>query len=167
MEVIMISLKSELDLESLLKEIQKLNFWLDDTGTEMAKRQSEGLFTPDAYREICKACNEICNLRGIKPLQVMVNKMKPGVVVPYHRDYLKDTQKQGKYPCLERWHLPIVMNPVCRFLYKGELVINMKIGYWHGPIEYWRYHAVENLGVTERIHLVVDLDSERIGNYEP
>lgn len=154
---------SMIDPLKLLDEINTLEFFQDDTGVLMAYRQSNGIPINSAqHPRLFTACIEIASLRKQPLLHMMINRMGPGIEVPFHRDYLKDTQKQGRYPHVERWHFPILTNPEAFFFTEYEQ-IHMEAGYWHGPVEYWNLHRVCNRGQWERTHLVVDLDSERHG----
>lgn len=162
------AMKSKIDLEALLRECISLSYHIDGTGVLMATNQSEGLPPQIVARpHICAAINEIAVARSQNPLNVMVNKMPPGVVVQPHRDWLRPTSHQAKKPTLERWHLPVQTNPDALWWDEDSNVKkHYPLGIWFGPVPYWIFHSVENLGLTERVHLVVDLDTPHpIGSY--
>lgn len=158
-------IKTELDLDKLRLECKKLSFSLDGSGAEMFCVQSQRV--PNNYPEILKAVGEISGLRKLDPLYLMVNRLKPGVIVPVHRDFLVSAgkQKNAKYPTFERWHLPVQTNEDCGFWDEENGHKIMKLGFWWGPVPYWKFHQVWNKGEYERIHLIVDLDSEPMGEY--
>ncbi len=81
----------------------------------------------------------------------MVNRLPAGCKVPVHTDILVHRQRR------ERWHLPVITNNRCLWWDKESGEVEFDIGYWHGPVTPWVDHKVENLGTTERIHLVIDL----------
>ena len=158
---------SKINLNKLLAELGQLRFWVDGSGAEMSVIQSGGL--PFKSPTIIEAIKEISDHRSIPALHMMVNRLPPGVTTPKHVDFLKPSTHQPKYPILERYHLPIITNPSAYYWNEDEpeSKIHMKAGFWYGFIKYWRLHEVGNLGDTERIHLIVDLDSPTpIGSYK-
>jgi len=161
----MLKLESKLLSMDLMKEIQELEFKIDGTGTKMAFPQSYGL--PFDKPKLMEAVNEIESIRGLIALYLMVNWMEPGIIADWHQDWLKPSPLQGKNPCLERWHLPVITNIGSLYFDKIGEVINMKQGIWYGPVKYWEKHKVVNWGIMGRIHIVVDLDChKRLGEYE-
>ncbi len=153
------AIQTSLDLRELAREVEQLQFWLDGAGVHMSNRQSGGI--PKVVRRLpvmMAALMEIAQIRGQPYHNMMVNRLPAGVIVPKHRDSLEAT-RQGKYPRLERWHLPIVTNDGCRWWDDHNGEVDMPAGAWYGPCPYWIDHAVANLGSTERVHLVVDLDT--------
>ncbi len=161
-------LESKLPLIALAFEVEqcKDDFWRDGSGALMLIRPCHGV--PEWLKQKCTwlyaAILEIGALRNQPILHAMINKLPPGVIVPNHTDTLAPT-RQGQRPFLERWHLPIATNDGCFFWDLRNGHHHMALGSWHGPVPYWIEHAVENTGETERIHLVVDLDTpERILN---
>lgn len=164
------STRSSLSLSALATEIPKLDFHLDGSGAEMAFRPSHGIpvwLSNGHFPTIAAAISEIAALRGLPPVNLMVNRLAPGVDVPVHRDWLLPTPMQLHKPTVERWHLPISTNPDAQFWERGVGYTHMPLGVWGGPVRYWNYHSVRNFGTTERVHLVVDLDSPvRMGEYE-
>lgn len=159
---------SKCRLDKLYIEAKELSYTVDGTNALMAVTQSGGI--PDIVKsklEIMKALDEISNHRKTPVLNVMINIMKPGLVLPKHRDWIKPSTYQPLHPIIERWHLPVRTNPECRWWGEKTGFIRMEHLYWYGPVPYWQYHTFENNGLTERMHLVVDLDTkERIGQYE-
>lgn len=161
-------LASLIDNSKLLKEVENLKNWtLDGTGIFMWHMQGQGL--PEELIKnpnLTNAIGEICKLTGFNPLNMMLNKIPPGVSSGKHQDFLPNHPIQGKYPCLARWHLPIKTNDYSVFWTEQHGGLKMETNYWYGPIAYWKFHNVGNYGSEERIHLIVDLDSSiRIGNY--
>lgn len=118
-------------------------------------------------RALKAVIEEIAFLRGgQRPLNLMINKLAPGVHVPPHRDWLRPTQYQAESPTVERWHLPIQTAPGALFWHEGHKTEYFEPGVWVGPIPYWLMHSVVNDSPIERIHIVVDLDTPvRIGRY--
>lgn len=114
------------------------------------------------------ALEEIKELRDRDVLHIMVNRLLPGVDVPVHRDFLLPTPLQNrKHPTIERWHLPVVTNDGCLWWDEFTGNVHFPLGMWTGPVPYWTRHKVCNNGQTERIHLVVDLDTENhLGEYQ-
>jgi hypothetical protein len=161
-------LPSYLDLKELNEQVNKLEYWLDGAQVQMCVTQSGGLPSEVLqHRMVAFAIEEITRHRQLDPVNVMINKVGPEVIVPVHRDWLKPTKLQPVKPVIERWHLPIVTNEGATFW--GELygVMHMACGCWYGPIPYWRKHTVANCGTETRIHLIVDLDChEPLGKYE-
>jgi hypothetical protein len=159
---------SKCDLAKLYLEAKELSYTLDGSNALMAITQSGGV--PNIVKnksELMKALEEIGNHRKTPVLNVMINIMEPGLVLPKHRDWIKPSTHQPLHPIIERWHLPIRTNPECRWWGEKTGFVRMEHLYWCGPMPYWEYHTFENNGLTERIHLVVDLDTkERIGQYE-
>lgn len=141
------------------REIAQIDdFWRDGSGAYMAIRPCE---FPEWLRKcdwLIEALDELAWIREQKVLWVMINKLPPDTIVPVHTDTLLPTQ-QGKLPRLERWHLPIVTNPDCYFWDEHHKWTHFALGSWWGPVPYWLNHSVENTGQTERIHVVVDLDT--------
>jgi hypothetical protein len=116
---------------------------VDDTGILMAY----GAAHPATK---IPAVLEIMELRNLEPAFMMINRVPPGVVAPPHIDTLP-------FP-VERWHLPLVTNPDAYWWDEHDnKFIYMPVGYWHGPVPYYIRHAIVNFGLTERVHLVVDL----------
>ncbi len=151
----MIRFSSALDLTALASEIATLPKTVDGTGALMAFPPSGGL--PD-LPAINKAVAEIAGCRQLTPLHVMANVLPAGCVVGFHRDWLKPSPLQGPQPRLERWHLVITTNDSCWWQDEVNGEIQMECGYWYGPLPYWKLHNVSNLGASDRLHLVVDLD---------
>jgi hypothetical protein len=161
-------LKSGLDVDVIFEAVQRLSFWLDGSGAEMAIAPNGGIPNEVSNDPGLKAAlEEIARLRNLSVLHIMVNKMKPNVRVPIHRDFLLPTPLQKRnHPTIERWHLPIVTNDDCTWWDEVSGIYRMKPGFWHGPVPYWLKHQVTNDGQTERIHLVIDLDTpDLIGEY--
>lgn len=165
----MITFHSSVDLISLLKALQQLSFWLDGSGAEMYVAPNGGLPNEVVqHAPIRHAIEEIERLRKLTVLHIMINRLKPGVVVPVHRDFLRPTPlQQRNHPTLERWHLPVVTNDGCLWWGEDTGTVHFPKGKWMGFIPYWKNHKVWNAGQTERVHLVVDLDTpEHLGEYD-
>lgn len=159
-------LPTKLDLESILAEVVQIDFWKDDSEVEMCVRQSDGIPFRNATA-IMSAVGEIGLLRLTPPLHLMINRMPPKVLVPKHRDFLKASTHQQRYPTLERWHLPIVTNEGAWWWDEQHGRMLLPAGFWYGPMPYWLEHQIGNDGNDSRIHLIVDLDSpEPIGFYK-
>lgn len=159
--------KSKIDSVLLVKAVETLSYEKDGSGIDMAITQSR---LPDnllKINSIKRAVDEIAMHRQLNPVYIMINRLPAGITVPKHRDWVQGTRLQPVKPRLERWHLPIATNEDCSFWDEKHGVTHMKLGVWYGPIPYWKYHYVYNVGVTDRVHLVVDLDcSNPVGDYE-
>lgn len=160
-------IKTNLALGSVLTEAEGLKYWVDDSGAEMTVTQSGGLEIAMGCPNIHKAICEIATLSHLDPLHIMINRLSAQTTVPIHRDYLKPSPLQGDRPCLERWHLPLITNSGSYWWDETNVDnVYMPTGFWYGPMPYWKSHYVANLGQTERIHLIVDLDCpNRLGSY--
>ena len=85
----------------------------------------------------------------VKVQQAMLTRLRAGTVIPRHRDRGPLTAKT------HRIHVPVITNAQCIFKV-GDESMNLKAG------EIWvidnvnRYHSVENIGNTDRIHLIID-----------
>lgn len=162
--------KTVFDVSLMAREALSLNWTLDGSDAEMAYPPSGGI-PRDMYRipEIHRAVIEIGKIRGQEPLNVMINKLRPLVKVPIHRDWIKPTRYQKLKPTVERWHLPLLTNIGAIFWHERGCLdgYHFPLGEWMGPIPYWLKHCVYNSGTSDRIHLVVDLDTPNpIGQYE-
>ena len=142
-------MKSSLDLVQLLAEAKDFEFWLDGSGAYMAMKPAAGV--PPLRDGLRAAVNEIATFRGKKPLNVMLNILPPGTKVPEHTDTVPGLP--------ERWHLPLATNRKCIFWSEISGETHYPLGIWSGPVPYNKLHTVWNLGTTERVHLVVDLES--------
>lgn len=160
----MIKIRSQLSNERLQSYLLSLNYHIDGSGAKMAVQPCEmpekiALLFQDAIEEIEK-------IRNLQSVYVMINKLESKITVPKHRDWLKGTPLQPNKPCLERWHLPIQTNEDAGYWDETHGCKHFDICYWHGPIPYWLNHFVYNVGSTDRVHLVVDLDcKDALGSY--
>src|SRR6266404_7759290 len=110
--------KSNLNMKTVISEIEKIKFWEDGTGILMAVRQHAGCpYLIDVIKEI-----EV--LIGKKAQGMMINRLKPDCIIPYHTD---------SGPHLDRYHLPIVTNNRCYYEDDDE-ILKMEAGYWYGTI---------------------------------
>jgi hypothetical protein len=151
-------------LAGLLEEVRQLKFHRDGSGAMMAVHPSKGI--PDFVGPLVRrAIREVSVLRGYDPLHLMINWLVPGTEVPVHRDWIVPTQAQPHAPTVERWHLPIQTNLDAVFWDEDRGEHHMPLGVWCGPVPYWIRHTVRNHGTTDRIHIVVDLDSPPVGVY--
>lgn len=149
---------------ALIAEINALPFKMDGSGAEMAFKPSNGI--GDLPPILKSLVLEIALFRDQPPLNLMVNKLGPGVRVANHRDWIHPTRHQGKWPTVERWHFPVVTNLEAWFWCEAKGFVHFEAGYWTGPVPYWDLHGVQNFGTTDRIHVVVDLDTPtRVGSY--
>jgi hypothetical protein len=101
--------------------------------------------------EIQKTCSFVSNLIGnVQEKQSMLTRLASGESIKPHKDTGNVTSKN------HRVHVPIITNNMCKFTV-GETTLNLK------PGDIWiidntdRYHSVENLGQSSRIHLIVDM----------
>lgn len=105
----------------------------------------------DLPKEYKSALLEISQKRNLLVRFCLVNVIPPGKVAKLHTDTLSTNER------LERWHLPIQTNKDAFYWDRTNGFVNMELGFWHGPIEYWNKHTAGNFGESERVHLVVDL----------
>ncbi len=153
-KVEMQTLKSEIDVHLLASRATSLDYWIDGTGILMSITQSGGL--PEKAKNLFGAAiSEIEKLTKLKAINMMINDCKPGLIIPKHVDPVKGDKESNCYH--SRWHLPLITNESCAFWCKELDYVHFPIGYWSGPVEYWKEHSVYNLGETNRIHLIVDL----------
>ncbi len=120
----------------------------DDTGVLMAYGPGSSCEIPSHY-EMKRAVDEIATARGLDVAYVMLNTLPAGCIVPEHTDTLPVP--------VERWHLPLITNPNCKWWDEVEGELFMAAGYWYGPLPYEKRHKVWNTGAVSRTHLVVDL----------
>jgi hypothetical protein len=122
-------------------------------GIQMAFRQSE---MPDetTLKDLLPAIREIEELRKKKCRFVQLNTAPPGFVSGVHTDTLRCDYH------LERWHFVIATNKDAWFEDEINGKFHMDQGGWYGPVAYWKPHNVGNNGNTERVHLVVDLETD-------
>lgn len=159
-------MKTKVDLVGLAKEIRELDYIVDGSKALMAFNpctKTKDIFeesTENEFPLLKLIILEICEYCKAEALYIMINIIPPGVIVPTHTDTLKSHSEFGDRPKLQRYHLPITTNDKCYWydLITGK--IQMEAGIWYGPVPYWVEHNVENLGETERIHLVVDLNKK-------
>lgn len=155
------SIQTQLPLLAIAREIEQIDdFWRDGSGAYMAIRPCHGI--PDWLKKcswIMKALDELVWIREQSVLHVMINKLPAGVIVNRHTDTLAPS-RQGQKPRVERWHLPVTTNEKCFFWDDRNKYTQFTLGSWWGPVPYWREHYVQNTGETERIHIVVDLDTK-------
>lgn len=132
-------------------EIEDFDYLDGGDGVLMAQRQSHGLdlFLGSKFEELIE---EIEGLLGCKAIFAQLNRMPPGCIVPMHTDTLKSSEK------LARWHIALKTNELAVLEVRGK-ELHFEEGWWYGPIPYWEPHAVRNLGRTERIHFIVDLEN--------
>ncbi len=158
--------KSEIKSDELLAEVKRLNYFTDDTGTRMARRQSDVYHVKQTFPVIVATLDEIARYLGKRVRNYMVNIL-PAYCngVPLHTDTLQLNVDAGEI-ILERWHLPIVTNPHAYYWEEslgnradGSMIgLNMLVGYWYGPIAYHTKHTIWNAGAEDRYNLVVDLE---------
>ncbi len=158
---------SKINCEKAAEESELYKYKIDAGNVYMAYTQSGGIpkDLPIIFNEAIK---EIEELRNLKALHIMINKLEPNIQVPIHRDYLKDSPGLGKNPCLERWHLPIRCDELNYWFDACNGEIQFQLGIWLGPLPYWISHYVYQNGRQDRIHIIVDLDSQiPVGYYSP
>ena len=103
----------------------------------------------NSFPMITHAIAIFANQREQEIHQVMVNKLNPHSFLGKHRD--------GP-PQMDRWHLPVITNPLCEWYDEIDGWCHMEEGKWHGPVNYCGIlHAMHNDGDNARYHLVLDL----------
>ena len=152
-------MKTRFSLENVLQEIKTLSYVTDAGNIAMAN-----VLGVELLRNVAE---EIADIRNQRIMKIMVHILDPGQESPKHRDWVSPTATLGEWACLERWHLPIQTNEKAIWWDEKEGERHLPLGYWSGPMPYWRYHLVSNKGVEARIHIIVDLDSPKaVGKYE-
>jgi hypothetical protein len=105
------------------------------------------------FPAMASAIGELMKMRSKSGVfQVMINRLDPGGSLAKHRDGMPIE------PAPERWHLPIISNPLVEYWEEAlDGPIHLSIGSWWGPISYWDLHSMVNLGEFPRVHIIVDL----------
>lgn len=85
-----------------------------------------------------------CNLQSVRLM-----KLTPGSIIKEHKDY--DLDAEIGYA---RLHVPIQTNPSVEFYLNHERVVLKEGECWYLRLS--EPHSVENKGVTDRVHLVID-----------
>ena len=99
----------------------------------------------DRCPNLCNAISEFkCDLSSVRLL-----KLAPGLSIQEHVDY----QLGPEYGSV-RLHIPVVTNPGVEFYLDGKLLTLDEGECWY--IDFSLPHRVNNLGDTDRIHLVLD-----------
>ncbi|MFY0601939.1 MAG: aspartyl/asparaginyl beta-hydroxylase domain-containing protein [Cyclobacteriaceae bacterium] len=83
---------------------------------------------------------------------VRLLKLTPGSVIKEHTD-----PDLVFWEGLVRLHIPIITNDQVRFIVDGEDLMMLPGECWFA--EFCQPHSVENKGETDRIHLVIDLET--------
>ena len=119
----------------------------DDSGVLMANKQSGGI--PDFFTTYFgTAISEIEALTGKKAIHVMLNSLPWNCIVPIHTDTVIQNPR--------RWHLPLVTDPKHCFFWDEDSGFKFpEVGYWY-EVDYSIRHTIGNLGMRERVHLIVD-----------
>ncbi len=162
------TIPSKMDLKLIAAEAATFTYTSDDGYIEMAAQQGKAI--EERFLKlpgIGAAIKEISGFRrGLKPVSMMLNVLKPGAPVPKHRDWIPPTPLQRVKPCIERWHLAVVTAEGVDWWDEQNEKFHMPQGFWSGPVPYWNLHTAINASKVERLHLIVDLDTpERIGEY--
>lgn len=142
-------MKTACDIAAILLEVDIIDFWEDGSKAMMCNLAHEGFDNFRKYKALMCAVNEIALAKASLAVGLMINKLGPGVIVPKHSDNVPGRPK--------RWHLPLVTNPLSWWWAEHGGKKHFPLGVWVGPVPYWSQHQVGNEGITERIHLVVDL----------
>ena len=119
------------------------------------KMRIEVITKHEKYKQFEKYLNEIkllsCNYFGnVEIKQAMMTRLKSGSVIKKHKDVGQITSKT------HRLHLPIITNPDCIFTVENESM-NLKVGDVWAIDNVGKYHSVVNNGITNRVHLIVDV----------
>ncbi|RBW60812.1 aspartyl/asparaginyl beta-hydroxylase domain-containing protein [Tenacibaculum sp. E3R01] len=107
--------------------------------------------TETPFLKECPYLKEVINTFKSLLISVRLLNLEKGSKIKPHRDY-----KLGYEDNCFRIHVPIITNNKVTFLLDDEIV-DMKVGEcWYTNVNY--IHSVSNLGDTDRIHLVIDLE---------
>lgn len=85
-----------------------------------------------------------CPLRSVRLL-----RLTPGSIIREHRDY-----DLGYEAGEVRIHVPVVTNPKVEFYLENRRILMGEGECWYLDLN--RPHRVQNLGTTDRVHLVID-----------
>jgi hypothetical protein len=111
-------------------------------------RQSVDSFAPTPLLDRCPYFREVlaafqCRLKSVRLL-----RLKAGSIIKEHTD--SDLNEEREI----RIHVPVVTNPAVEFYLGGERVVMEEGQCWY--LDLSRHHRVQNLGSTDRVHLVID-----------
>lgn len=85
----------------------------------------------------------------IKVKQAMLTRLRAGAIIPRHKDQGPLTAKT------HRIHVPVITNTECIFTV-GSNSKNLEAGQIWVIDNVNRYHSVENKGIADRVHLIID-----------
>lgn len=122
---------------------KKFEFFDGGGGILMAFRQSVDIVGLEKYTK------EIERYTKKQAVYALINIIPPGIKSEIHTDTLKFD--------VFRYHLPLQTNPGAWWWDETGGRRVLEAGVWHGPMPYKINHAVGNDGVTDRVHLVIDL----------
>ena len=114
---------------------------------QMEKHQHHSIFSRH-IEELCRIASK--ELGKVVEKQSMITRLLPGKSIKRHKDMGEITAKT------HRVHLPIISNQLCTFRVE-DVSLHLK------PGDIWvidntnRYHSVDNLGESTRVHLIIDM----------
>lgn len=134
--------------EKVLSE-PSIDWYLDSTSVRMSNKQNLGI--SQTLKKCCsEAIEEAERLLDGRVINLMVNILPAGVVVPIHTDTVIGD--------LRRWHLPLVTNVShCYFWDEIDGFQFLRPGWWH-RVNYSIKHSIGNFSQKDRIHLIVDME---------
>lgn len=107
--------------------------------------------TETPFLKECPYLKEVVSTFKSSLISVRLLNLEKDSIIKPHRDH-----KLGYEDGCFRLHVPITSNNKVTFLLDNE-VIDMQLGEcWYTNVNY--IHSVSNLGATNRIHLVIDLE---------
>lgn len=99
----------------------------------------------------CRYIKEVISTFKSSLIAVRLLKLEKGSEIKPHKDF-----NLGYEDGCFRLHIPIITNDKVSFILDDERVVMNPGECWYTNVNYT--HAVSNLGTTDRIHLVIDLE---------
>ncbi|MBL8233088.1 MAG: aspartyl/asparaginyl beta-hydroxylase domain-containing protein [Bryobacterales bacterium] len=99
--------------------------------------------------EACPAFRSVLEQIDCELLSVRLLRLTPGSVIREHSDWDLSTEHETV-----RLHVAVRTNPQVEFYVNGERVVLNEGESWY--LDLSKPHRVQNLGATDRVHLVID-----------
>jgi len=162
---------SKVPFHSIRIWLANQSYTVDDGKVEMMVPQGTGI--PKAVRDnptVDYMLDELCTLLDVpieRAINIMINRLPAMTQIPIHQDWIPPTPMQKKDPRIGRYHLVVIAEAPSVWWDKDSGHVRMQQGYWYGPVPYWNKHQVTNSSDSERVHVIVDIDTpEPLGEYE-
>ena len=109
----------------------------------------DGVFKDTPLLANCPYFEEVINNFSCEKASIRLLNLAAGSVIHEHSD-IGLSYNEGWF----RLHIPITTNPDVRFIIGGEEVVMLPGECWYG--DFGMLHSVQNLGTTDRVHLIID-----------